>query len=186
MDMRNTIYDKCLNMGCDHADDIDNDIVTLLDFERNKYVKRLDDLTKNIDDLKQELLVEKEKSNLSITIKKSEYLIRQYLNYKFRLLWNDLSQSTKDKFDKNMGNHIKRKHILDDDGVKYALLVLNNLCTNTSRDLCNYYLDLNNKFHPDFRPENIVVHQCIENLRQISPQYNNSILNEIDKLCLTK
>ena len=207
MDIQNKIYDECLNINMDFADKINTYIDELLDEQRDKYINEINklnqginklnqginklnqdvnNLNQNMNNLTQELNKEKENSKYYAIIRKSSYVIRQYLNYKFRALWDELPENIKNKYDPSLGSKLKRKHVLENDGVKYALLILNDIHKGTTKNLCNYYLDLNDTFHPNFRPENIIVHNYIEDLKKIpiNISIDIQILNEIDNLCL--
>jgi len=173
------------NINIEFADKIDAYVDELIDDQRDKYIEKIDKLTQDVNNWKQELLKEKEISKYQSEIRKSLYLIRQYLNYKFRTLWDELPQNIKNKYDPCLGDILNRKHILEDNGVKYALLILNNIHNGATKKLCKYYLELNDTFHPNFKPEKIIIHDCIEKLKKFSiATMDVDILNEIDKLCL--
>ena len=53
-------------------------------------------------------------------------------------------------------------------GVKYALCVLNDLYSTecSSKSFCNFYISLNNKYHPNIDPVKITITNYINTLRQ--------------------
>jgi len=89
-------------------------------------------------------------------------IIRQAINERFDALWskheptilslnpdfNDLAKLTP---------LLKRPHLIKrSNGTKYALCILHDLCDHISKDLCNFYLSLNNSYHPIIKPDRVV------------------------------
>lgn len=109
---------------------------------------------------------EKEQSESLRIMRKSQPLIRQFMNVKFRELCEILSDSIKNNYNKCDTTFIKRKHILDDNGVKYAILVLNDYCCSVLKKTCNYYLKINDDCHPNIDPTKIKIHECVENIKK--------------------
>lgn len=190
-DKRNIIYDKCFNTVNDNfADEIDDLIENIINEQRNNHISHIRDLKEEqenkINKILSELEKEKEQSETQRIIRRSIPLIRQFMNIKFRELFNNLSEDIKNKYNTCDTSFIKRKNILNDDGVKYAVLVINNICNDVLKKTCDFYLKINDDFHPNTNPANIIIHECIEKLKK-HIKYSSidiDVLNEIDKLCL--
>jgi hypothetical protein len=108
------------------------------------------------------------------------------MNVRFRMLWDDLSQDVKDKYHNGLAKGFITRDILNDGGVKFALLVLNDIHNSVSKKTCKYYMDLNNTFHPKVLPVKTNLHNCIVKLKDIAPNLPNDIdievLEELDRL----
>ena len=108
------------------------------------------------------------------------------MNNNFRVLWNNLSNDVQMKYDNCNTSFIKDKNVLEYEGVKYAVLILNNMFKGVSKKTCEFYLKLNDDFHPNTKPEHIKIHNCIIELKKCAQNIalDNEILDEIDSLCL--
>ncbi len=190
-DKRDIIYEKCFNTVNDNfADEIDELIENIISEQRNNHISSVrnlkDEYENKINKILSDLEKEKEQSETLRITRRSIPLIRQFINTKFRELFNNLPEDIKNRFNTCDISFIKRKNILNDDGVKYAVLVINNICKEISKKTCDFYLKINDDFHPNTNPANIIIHECIEKLKK-HIQYSSidiDVLNEIDKLCL--
>lgn len=196
MDLQNIIYEKCLNVNMEFADDIDGLVDNILKTQRKEHMNQINKMQLNIntmqndlDNYKQKLIDEQIRSDNQRNIRRSLPIIRQFMNSEFRLLWDNLSLDIKQKYDNTIDtSFIKRQQILTDVGVKYALLILNDKHVGISKKTCKYYLDLNDTYHPNIKPEHKIVHNCIIELKKITSEIpiDIDILNELDKLCLAQ
>jgi len=196
MDTREKIYNKCYDVDPNFALDVDELIDEVIDEERYKYVENIKKLKedhvnhlKQYDKLLDDYEIEKKNSEGQKIIRIALPFVRQFLNEKFRSLWRNLTQNEQDKYDECDVSFVKRQNVLDDDGVKYAVLVKYNICNGVSKKICDYYLMLNNEFHPKIKPENKIIHEWILKLKKVNKNLLLDInldedkLNEIDDLC---
>jgi hypothetical protein len=120
--------------------------------------------------------------------------IRGYLNQQFRIYWNRYESKIKDELTQEMlCSQSKREHIYDDSGYKFAVYVL---CIKTlipelagfSKELCEFYIKLNDKIHPNFLPR-IITMNAVRELKEsindpLIKEYNITIevLNDIEMM----
>jgi hypothetical protein len=88
---------------------------------------------KQYDKLLNDYEIEKKNSEGHKIIRIALPFVRQFLNEKFRSLWRNLKQNEQDEYNKCDLSFVKRQNVLDDDGVKYAVLVKNNICYGVSK-----------------------------------------------------
>lgn len=142
-----------------------------------------------MDNYKKQLEYERQKADNQRNIRRFMPLLRQFMNSEFRVMWDNLPFEIKNIYGNEEldTSYIKRQHTINDNGVKYAILILNDKYICVSKKTCKYYLDLNDQFHPNIKPEQKIVHNCIDQLKKMAPDIpvEIDILNELDKLCLS-
>lgn len=148
------IYDNVeeLHKQCiDEMRTLKNDIQNKLD-EYDKKLNKLDDERKN-----------------SYKAHKIVYLVRQTMNVLFPNMYNKYAEHLNNiNYDElaRSTQFMKRTEIVHkDNGCKFALAVYHGKISveNFSKDLCKYYITLNDKFHPKIKP----INNTIENIKEL-------------------
>jgi hypothetical protein len=214
-EIKHNIYQTCIDKidDSDFADEIyglvenieqhyiDQSMIRTNNFRkiRNELNEKFDNEIKAMDN---ENIKLKEKIIEDKIIIKNLHIVRQYTNLIFNIKWNKTNEQIKKNTDfQDLANktlEIKRKDIKDNNGIKYALLVINDICNDTKKDLAMFYICINDKYHPPIKPINEKVKQSLDELKRIINKHNedinyngiiinNKILNELEEnVCLTK
>lgn len=153
------------------------------------------------DKLGKDLESQRSKLDLERKIMPNLIIVRQYLNKLFYDKWEEISKDKTSIINNvdfselaNITPQLKRKHLFDNNGIKIALCVLHNKCTGLPKDLCEFYITLNDKFHPKIKPDKIVresIHALKDFLTGVTSECQSSpaisryginikILNEIE------
>lgn len=169
-----------------------------------KYEKIFENLNEQIGNAKLELqlmneeLMRKEANlkNEQLTMKLL-HIVRQYINVLFNKKWDVYNKhnSTQDVNFQELvlkTDALRRKDILnkENNGVKYALLVINGICNDISVELATFYMQLNDKYrwsgapmiqssalnHPKIKPIYKHAAKSIEELEQIISKTQSNIV----------
>lgn len=65
-----------------------------------------------------------------------------------------------------LSSQLDRPYTIDSNGCKYALARINDKCEGLSKNLCQLYITLNNKYHPKTKPIS-VVYDSINNIKKL-------------------
>lgn len=187
--LRSEIYDKMEDFDeivkTDIMDDLDSIEDTYRVEIRNLITcqqKELDQRKQVLDEYLVKLEEEKQRSKLFNDFIKSLPVIRQYLNSLINQLYNELSDKDKDTLDTydylsfKSYIYIQRPNVLNSNGTKYALSLIEGMIQNvqTSKELCIFYLKLNDKMHPKLKPKTLIT----ENI--------DKMINVYEKDCIPK
>jgi len=179
----------------EHIDDSDiatgiYDLVGQLDREHDdahlrtieRYEKRISILDAEIVGLKKEMADDKRQINNGIQrgvlldkALKEMAIVRQAMNRLFNDLWLEHQptiQSLNPDFDKlaQATTELKRPdRVWKSDGIKYALCVINGLCNHVPKDLCTFYIRLNDRCHPPINPKKVII-DSLDSLKGIINQ----------------
>jgi len=125
----------------------------------NNLSDELDEKTKQYDKLKED------NKKISLSFKKM-LSIRQATNMLFFRLWehnkNILTNIDFHRLALNTPS-LKRKDKIDSPGLKYALAIIHNLCDGVDKDICEFYIKVNDFCHPSTKPISVI----IDNLDEI-------------------
>lgn len=159
--------------------------------------KALDSAQRSLDVAKRELdntvleLEESQRRTKRMQVHlKDLFIVRGYLNKQFRCFWKEHEEKISGQVTDEMLHHYSnRENIYEDAGYKFAVYILS--VTNRipvlmgfSRELCEFYIQLNEKIHPKIVPRSVVV-EAIRNLRmERCDGFNitDEILNEIARI----
>lgn len=158
-------------------DDFENCFSDEIEQLNKTYLNEITDINKNLKNLKniiqkkEEELIKRRKNRETINASlKYLILIRQSINPLFIKKWrlNKTTIENENYFELAKKTDIlKRKNLIDrNDGIKYALCVMNDICKDTPKDICEFYIKLNDKFHPKPYPKSIII-DAITKLRDM-------------------
>jgi len=128
----------------------------------NSMSTQIDSMKTQIEEYKKESEKIDKYRNAFNKLLKPLFTIRTYMNNLFDTLWN-IHKSNIEQLQPNYGQlstNLKRPDLWNRcDGVKLALCVINNIymINNVSQQLCQFYLRLNDAYHPRIKPENVIV-----------------------------
>lgn len=122
-------------------------------------------------------------------------IVREHINHEFNRLWYncvDLEHNY-DELSANFISNERWNTLKYNKGVKYALLILNNIIVCIPKEVCMFYLEINNKFHPEINKRDVTT--AITNLKKSSkdgnvPYYyaeiplNDQILDQVEKFLM--
>ena len=198
MDSYTKLYS--LIQDCDINDDYDqrtemiDTLKQVRDDHKHSYAKLqllYDDIKHEFDSQKQKFDEQDKQIALLNNILSDISIIREYINKLFGKLWNiyqkDIESANpnfKDLSDKTpLINKYKKLEYEKNNGIKFALYTLdNNPCPVASPELCNFYLALNAKYHPEIKPTSVILNslKSIEQIMQadqLPNHYKSSGLN---------
>lgn len=175
-------YDNALEIY-DIVDEIEknhiNEIKKIkLDF--NTHVNKLKQVVENLND---KITIRENRMRNERIFYKNLPIIRQYINLLFNKLWDNCKDNYNNiDFDRlaNNATLLKRKNLINREngqGVKYALLVLyDKIKDNIPKDICEFYIKLNDTFHPRITPKSIIKESIDELVNIISDVEDNIII----------
>jgi hypothetical protein len=161
----------------------------------NNAQMQLNNAQKQLNDTISELEKSQEHARKRSIHMKNLFIVREYINKKFRNYWYEYEEKLNNQITYQMlQSHSTREKIYDDSGYKFAVYIL---CVNEkipvlqsfSTELCEFYIQLNEKIHQHITPHSVVV-GAIRDLRNatrdkdpIQSEYNitDDVLNEIEQ-----
>ena len=183
--------------GFELVDDLKNAYVEQLKNQHATFTRKISIIKKLFDDIGTQLnnltdeLNEKTKQydkmkedNKKISLSFRKMLsVRQATNMLFFRLWEHNKNTLTDiDFHKLAINTLllKRKDKIDSPGLKYALAILHDKCIGIDKDICEFYIKVNDFCHPSTKPISII----IDNLNDI--ENNIDLLEYLKDTGLTK
>jgi hypothetical protein len=157
----------------------------------NDAKKQFNDAQRQLNETVSELEKSQEHARKRSFHMKNLFIVREYLNKKFRNYWYEYEEKISNQVTHQMlQRYSTREKIYDDAGYKFAVYVL---CvdekTPVSRELCQFYIQLNEKIHQRITPHSVVI-GAIQYLRNaihdddtIRREYaiTDDVLNEIEQ-----
>jgi len=137
-----------------------NDELTNVNIQNNKFQEDIINLHNELNNINVENNKMKEHCNKMTTIIRKVMSVREFTNALFVKKWDKNEERLKN-FDFGVlamnTPMLKRKNITDKKGVKYALAVLHNICNDTDKGICEFYIRYNDTCHPKITPKQLVL-----------------------------
>lgn len=154
----NDVISKVRNIDNELSDEICEDIIEIHKTHNKLYLSKINNMTKNIDELRNELNEsDKRCDEISQSIKDMA-IVREQMNVVFGNLWRMYGIKSANYENMAQQTHqLQKKELIKNNGVKYAVGVLRGITKEVSKEFCEFYLHLNKRCHPEINPKSVVI-----------------------------
>lgn len=157
LNIHTSLYDEDLKLNDHERDNLYDQVEKLQLYNIESTTTILQNIKDDLDGKIKELDENKKIIKFVPIISKCIHQIRQMLNKIMNKLWDKNYDKLKNKDFKQVAiitHMLKRKDIIDNDGCKFALAILNDLDSSIifPKKLCELYIKLNDMYHPPTKP----------------------------------
>lgn len=157
------------------VDEIEKDHISEIKKIKLNFNTHVNKLQQIVDNLNDEIIIRETRMKNERIFYKNLPIIRQYINLLFNKLW----EKGKNIYDNIDFNELANKTILlkeNGQGIKYALLVLfDKIDKDIPKDICEFYIKINDTFHPKITPKSIIK-ESIDELTNVIADVKDNIV----------